>query len=193
MQLREEQRYTYADYASWDDDNRYELIDGIPYLMSPSPLAVHQEIIGNLHAILHRFLKGKICKVYLSPFDVRLYGAGDNDDTVVQPDIVVVCDKTKLDRRGCNGAPDMVVEVLSKSSTRHDRILKLQKYQSAGVREYWLIDPESNTLQVCLLKDGEYVLRMYGDEDTVPVQVLDGCSIDMKEVFDVETQNNTTD
>ncbi len=122
MQLREGQRYTYADYVSWDDD-----------------------------------------------------------DTVVQTDIVVICDKTKIDRRGCNGAPDMVVEVLSKSSARRDRILKLQKYQSAGVREYWLIDPESNTL------------HMYSDEDTVPVHVLDGCSIDMKEVFDVEPQNNATD
>ena len=180
--LQETQRYTYADYCTWGDDERWELIDGIPYAMSPSPTRTHQKIVGNIYSRLEHFLRGKSCEVYISPFDVRL-NPGTKDDTVVQPDIVVVCDKSKLNDSGCVGAPDMVVEVLSPSTARRDRWLKFTRYIKAGVREYWIVDPETKTASVHILIDGAYTANAYSDEDTVPVFVLDGCKINMGEVF----------
>jgi len=181
--LQNEKRYTYADYCTWDDGERWELIDGIPYAMSPAPLVSHQSVIGNLHGQLFNFLKGKPCKVFLSPFDVRLNFDTD-DDTVVQPDLLVVCDRSKLDKRGCNGAPDMLVEVLSPSSTRRDIVLKFNTYLRAGVREYWIVDPDAKTVSIHLLKDGEYIVRAYTDTDTAPVHVLEGCTISLSDVFE---------
>jgi len=175
-------RYTYADYLTWDDDTRWELIDGVPYMMS-APSRVHQELSGSLYTQLAVFLKGKSCKVYYAPFDVRL-NADTLDNTVVQPDIVIVCDRTKLDKAGCAGVPDMVVEILSPSTSRYDRTLKFSTYLKSGVHEYWVVDPESKTLAVHLLRDGEYVTRAYTDEDTVPVCVLEGCIIDLAAVFE---------
>jgi Uma2 family endonuclease len=127
-------------------------------------------------------LKGKPCKVYAAPFSVRLFPAADlSDDTVVEPDIVVVCDSRKLDDRGCNGAPDLIIEILSPSTTRHDKILKFRKYREAGVREYWVLSPEEKNFVVYILKNGEYAASAY--DDTVPVAVLPGCEIDLKTVF----------
>ena len=179
---QDEQCFTYADYYSWDDDKRWELIDGVPYEMS-APGRIHQKFSGNLFAVLHNFLRGKTCEVYSAPFDVRLYGRGDRDTTVVQPDITVVCDNKKLDDKGCNGAPDMVVEILSESSTRHDTLIKFRAYQRAGVREYWVINPQTQTITVYLLESDKYVAYMYSNEDKVPVNVLDGCIVDASEVF----------
>jgi len=176
-----EKRYTYSDYIQWDDDERWELIDGVPYLMS-APNRRHQEISGNLYTQLRNFLKGKPCKVYYAPFDVRL-NADTFDNTVVQPDIVVVCDSSKLDKRGCNGAPDFILEILSPSTARYDRIIKLEAYRRAGVREYWIVDPDTKTVQVCIYKDGLYFVEGYTDADTVLVRVLDGCKIDLSEIF----------
>ena len=184
--LRKDTYYTYADYASWDTDDRYELIDGIPYLMSPAPATKHQKISSELHGQLYSLLKGKPCEVFAAPFDVRLNAAGDNDDTVVQPDIVVVCDKSKLDEKGCNGAPDMVVEILSPTTAGHDRILKFKQYLKAGVREYWIVDPENKDIMVHILENGKYVTYVYSEQDTIPVYILDGCAVDLKEVFGVE-------
>jgi len=177
-----DKRYTYADYVTWDDDTRWELIDGIPYMMS-APNRQHQELSRNLCMQLATFLKGKTCKVYYAPFDVRL-NADSKDDTVVQPDLLVVCDHSKLDKAGCVGAPDMVVEILSPSTSRYDRTLKFKTYLKSGVREYWVIDPDSKTLAVHLQKDDAYVTHPYTDEDTVPVHVLDGCIINLSEVFE---------
>ena len=179
--LSEDKRYTYADYCSWDDDTRWELIDGIPYAMS-APTQAHQTVGGEIFTQLHNFLKGKPCKVFYAPFDVRL-NANEGDDTVVQPDLLVVCDDSKLDGKACVGAPDMVVEILSPSTSRHDKLLKFNAYQRAGVREYWLVDPDSRTLSVYILKDGAYMARAYADTDDVPVEVLDGCEINLPDVF----------
>jgi Uma2 family endonuclease len=178
MQQPEKTKYTYADYLTWNDGKRYELIDGEVYMMSPAPSSVHQEISGRLFARLFNYLEGKTCKVFAAPFDVRL-----NADTVVQPDISVICDLNKIDERGCKGAPDMVVEILSPSSTRHDQFTKFKKYLAAGVQEFWIVNPETRTLQVHILKDEEYVSRAYGDTDSVPVSVLEDCHINMAEVF----------
>ena len=186
-----EQRYTYADYLKWDDGERWEIIYGRPYLMAPAPTLGHQGASGELHLQLGNFLKGKKCRVFYAPFDVRLFPkCDDSDDTIVQPDIVVVCDRSKLGRRGCVGAPDMVIEILSPSNARHDILLKFHLYQKAGVREYWIVDPEMKIVSAHILKDGEYVVTTYGNEDSAPVHVLEGLSIDLSEVFiDEEEQS----
>ena len=176
-------RYTYADYASWDDDIRYELIDGIPYVMY-APTTTHQGILMDLSRQLASFLKGKPCRVFAAPCDVCLNGLGDKDDTVVQPDILVVCDESKIERKYCNGAPDMTIEILSPSTSKRDLLTKLVKYQNAGVREYWIVDPDAKTVNVHILEDGRYVINSYESNDTIAVTVLDGCSIILSEVFE---------
>ena len=175
-------RYTYADYASWDDENRYELIDGVAFIMS-APSTVHQRILTEMLRQLANFLYGKQCEVFIAPFDVCLNARGDDDDTVVQPDILVICDDSKLDKKRCNGAPDLVIEIVSPSSSRHDRFKKLNKYLYAGVREYWIVDPDDKILTVHVLEDSKYVIGAYGSDDSVPVNVLEGCEINLSEVF----------
>ena len=184
--LKKEYRYTYADYASWETDEKYELIDGVSYLMSPAPLIRHQDISIKLGAKLFNFLEGKPCKVFMAPVDVCLFAGGDDDDTVVQPDILVVCDRSKLDGKRCNGAPDMIIEILSPTSAKHDLIIKFNKYQQAGVREYWVVNPDNKIVSVHILENGRYVTSAYSDTDTVSVHVLDGCEIDLREVFEEE-------
>ena len=180
--LRNDKRYTYADYAGWDTKDRYELIDGVPNMLA-SPTDEHQRISGNLFAELHNFLRGKPCKIRSAPYDVRLHAAGDDDDTVVQPDIVVICDHSKLDAKGCNGAPDLVIEILSGSSASRDKVLKFNRYLNAGVREYWIIDPDSRTVMVNILDNGRYYNTAYDDDDAIPVHVLAGCTISLSDVF----------
>ena len=183
MQAQQESvRYTYADYAGWDDGVRYELIDGVIYMMSPAPAWEHQNVVGELYAQLHSFLRGKPCKVFVSPFDVRL-NANENDDTVVQPDIVVICDRLKLSGTGCKGVPDMLIEVLSPATAANDTLLKFNKYLKAGVKEYWIVDPDSKVASVHILENGKYTVSAYSDTDVIPVQTLDGCMIDMRDVF----------
>ena len=172
--------YTYTDYCTWDDGERWELIDGVPYAMSPAPSRIHQEISGNLYGQFFNFLRNKPCKVYSAPFDVRI-NADAEDDTVVQPDLLVVCDHSKLDEKGGKGAPDLVIEILSPSSARHDKFLKFNCYQRAGVREYWMVDPDTKTVQVCILENGKYIASVY--DDSIPVEALPGCTIDLKDVF----------
>jgi len=173
--------YTYSDYLKWDDNVRRELIDGKVYLMA-GPNRRHQEISSNLNDQLKAFLKGKSCKVYYAPFDVRL-NADTLDDTVVQPDLVIICDRSKLDEAGCKGAPDMVVEILSPSTSHYDKTTKLKRYLKAGIREYWIIDPETQSLAVNIQKDSSYITHVYTNKETTPVHVLEGCSIDLSEVF----------
>jgi Uma2 family endonuclease len=133
---------------------------------------------------ISNYLEGKPCKVYAAPFAVRLFPQKDqSDDTVLEPDIVVVCDPAKLDERGCNGPPDFVAEIISPSTAKYDRITKFRKYQIAGVREYWIVDPDTKTVQVCILENGRYVISMYDETETAPVTVLPGCVIDLAAVF----------
>ena len=175
--------FTYDDYYSWNDGKRWELIDGQAYLMEPSPLMTHQGISGNLYVQFFTFLKGRPEKVFAAPFDVRL-NADTNDNTVVQTDLIIVRDLLKLaDERFCKGAPDMVIEILSPSSIRRDTLVKFNQYLKAGVCEYWIVDPESKTVTIHLLDDGKYTTSAYGEEDDVPVRVLEGCEIKLAEVF----------
>jgi len=178
----EDKRFTYADYESWDDENRYELIDGIAYMMS-APTTAHQSILVELLKQLTVFLTGKTCRVFVAPYDVCLNGLGDEDDTVVQPDILVVCDESKIDKKRCNGAPDMVIEILSPSTLKRDMFIKLKKYQNAGVREYWIADPDAKAVNVYILDNGRYTVSSYENDETIAVTVLDGCMITLPDVF----------
>ncbi|MDR2569136.1 MAG: Uma2 family endonuclease [Oscillospiraceae bacterium] len=179
---RRGQRYTYSDYVTWDDEFRWELIDGEAYLMS-APSRWHQKRSGSLFAQLYNFLRGHPCEVYIAPFDIRM-NFDTEDNTVVQPDVVVICDKKKMDDKGGLGAPEFVVEVLSPSTSKRDRMLKYNLYKKYGVKEYWIIDPIEKTLAVNILSDGDYITRAYTQTDNVPVQILKGCTIDLAEVFE---------
>lgn len=183
----EKEYYTFADVLTWDENDRIELIDGEAYMMAP-PSRIHQQISMELSRQLANFLVGKKCKVYPAPFGVRLFEKdGDrpeNVDTMVEPDISVICDKNKLDKYGCKGAPDLIIEILSPSSVRHDRFVKLTLYQWAGVREYWIVEPETRTVQVFTLENG--ILKptaFYGPGDIAKVNVLEGCFIELCKVF----------
>ncbi|MCI8295675.1 MAG: Uma2 family endonuclease [Lachnospiraceae bacterium] len=180
--------YTFADCLTWNEDMHVEIINGELFMMA-TPSSRHQEISGELFRQLANFLEGKPCKVYPAPFGVRLFEQdGDRPedvDTVVEPDISVICDRDKVDARGCKGAPDLIVEILSPSTRRHDRLVKLDLYQRAGVREYWIVDPENRSVLVFLPDgNGSYRIREdYGSEDIARVNVLEGCFIDLKKVF----------
>lgn len=184
----EKEYYTYADYLEWDTDERYELINGEAVMMA-SPTYEHQLISSELVRQFGNFLADKPCQVLHAPFDVRLFAKEDdkptNIDTIVQPDIFVVCDPKKIDKHGIKGAPDFVIEILSPSTSSYDCLVKLNLYMQAGVREYWIVDPEEKTVQVFLLDDdGIYrVLKAYEKTDTVKVNVLNGCVIDLSLVF----------
>lgn len=134
------------------------------------------------------FLDGKQCRVYPAPFGVRLFeqnGERPEDvDTMVEPDISVVCDRGKIDKYGCKGAPDLIIEVLSPSTRRHDRLVKLNLYQRAGVQEYWMVDPDNQSVQVFTLDRGALkICEDYGPGDVARVNVLEGCFIDLEKVF----------
>lgn len=179
---KDNRRYTYKDYCTWDDSERWELIEGVPYAMSPAPNQQHQEISLALTVQLNTLLKGKPCKLFVAPFDVRLNADGE-DDTVCQPDLLVVCDQSKLDGKCCNGAPDLVVEILSPSTSGHDRIVKLELYRKAGIREYWIVDPDAKAIQVCVLEKGRYFINAYTEEDTLSANVLEGLELEVKSIF----------
>ena len=181
LALRQEKHYTYADYLTWPDDARYELIDGEAFLMAPAPLIEHQEVAGEVFRQLANQLDGKPCRPYIAPVDVRLPRNDEADaaiDTVVQPDVLVVCDPSKIDRRGVRGAPDWLLEVLSPSTAAHDQIAKRRTYERAGVREYWLVHPGDRTLTVYVLESGQYGRpEIYELKDETPIGVLPGVSI----------------
>lgn len=184
----ENKRYTFADILAWDEKDQVEIINGEAFMMAP-PSRRHQEISVAITAQLYNYLDGKRCKVYPAPFGVRLFeqdGDSPEDvDTMVEPDISVVCDKNKLDEHGCKGAPDLIIEILSPSTQRHDRLVKLGLYQKAGVREYWTVNPEDKTAQV-MLRDESGVLQLhevYGRDSVAKVNVLNGCFIELEKVF----------
>lgn len=179
--------YTFADCLTWPENERIELIDGEAVMMS-LPSTVHQKISGELFRQLANFLEGKKCEVFSVPFGVRLFekdgDSPENVDTMVEPDISVICDRDKLDRYGCKGAPDLIVEILSPSTQRRDRLIKLELYQRAGVREYWLVSPEEQTVQVLLFTNGLLLPHeLYKKGDIAKVNVLEGCFLELEKVF----------
>jgi Uma2 family endonuclease len=185
-----DKKWTYSDYYSWRNGERWELIDGVAYNITPAPTTRHQELSGGLSVQIANHLRGNRCKVYAAPFDVRLpdYEGQPDDEitTVVQPDIVVVCDIGKLDDRGCNGAPNLVIEILAPNTAVRDVKSKFYLYERAGVKEYWIVHPTDKTVMVFKLDEsGEYGRPdMYGSNDHVSVTLFGDLVIDLARVFD---------
>jgi Uma2 family endonuclease len=177
--------FTYDDYLDWPEGERREIFNGMA-VMQPTPVLYHQGISANLTVLLANLLRGKSGKVYAAPVTVRLFPQEDNrDKTVLEPDLIVVLDTAKLmDKKACRGAPDMVVEILSPGTARYDKVTKVHHYETAGVREYWIINPADETLQVyTLAEDGRYRGAGYRREHTVVLTALAGCTINLEEVF----------
>lgn len=179
--------YTYADYLKWTFDERLELIKGYIFEMN-QPLEIHQRILGRVGSVIYNYLKGKTCISYFAPFDVRLIQNSINDNdiiTVVQPDICVICDLQKIDKKGCLGAPDIVVEILSPGNNKTELQNKYEVYEEAGVKEYWIIQPEEKTFfKYVLDESGQYQptrLLTLGDE--VTSTILPGFTLNLDEVF----------
>jgi Uma2 family endonuclease len=181
-----EEKYTYADYYSWGEDaERCELIDGVIYAMS-APTRTHQYTALSLGSELRNFFLGRRCTPYIAPIDVRLNPTGF-DDTVVQPDIVVLCDPKKFsDGKTIQGAPDLVIEVLSKSTAKHDRLRKFKKYEQAGVREYWLVNPSYASIEVFILEDNKFVFFEEFDikDGVVKSHIFDDMEIKLNNIFE---------
>ncbi len=189
IQLNLNQTYTFADYRTWFDNKRRELINGFVNIFA-APVRKHQELSGEIFWAIKNYTRKQNCKIYHAPFDVRLPKNGEKDDdkiyTVVQPDISIICDKKKLDRLGCIGAPDMIIEILSKSTAKRDTDIKFKLYEQHGVREYWIVRPAEETVTVFLLdRNGKYqFIRTYPNDTEVPVNIFNKeLLINLKEVF----------
>ena len=185
----EERKYSYADYLTWPEDERWEIIDGVPY-MQAAPTPIHQEILMEISKQFAVYLTGKPCKVYPAPFCVRI-SKGDekkNEDIkkVFEPDITIVCDKSKIDKEGCKGAPDLIVEILSPSSIKMDRVEKFNRYEKAGVKEYWIVEPEGKLVSVFVLQDNQRYGRqeIYTEDDKINVFIFPDLVVNLKPVFD---------
>ena len=193
-QLDFNKQYTYTDYISWKFQERVELLKGWIFPMA-SPSSLHQEISSNLQGFLWTFLRKKPCKLYPAPFDVRLplpksQATEDKIDTIVQPDLCVVCDLTKIKKQSCIGAPDLVVETLSPGNSKKEMKNKLELYEAAGVQEYWVVDPIRRTVLSYSLEDGRFTGKIppFTDEDILTSTVFDELKIDLTEVFPPESE-----
>jgi len=182
-----EKTYTYADYLKWQFKERVELIKGRIFKMSPAPGRLHQKVTVKLVSRIDRFLEGKKCEVYTAPFDVR-FPKENNDNktfTVVQPDLCIICDLTKLDEKGCIGAPDMIIEILSPKTAKKDIKDKFQLYEENGVKEYWIVSPENRLVDVFVLKEDNkyYLIGKFADDDMVKVNIFEDFEINLAEIF----------
>ena len=181
---RDTQRHTYGDYLEWSRNYGDEIIDGVAYVREPpSPSRTHQELVGALYYELCRALEGRSFCVYIAPFDVRLPRSDESDDkieTVIQPDVFIVCDREKTDERGVRGAPDWLAEVLSPSTASYDQSVKIPLYERAGVSEVWLIHPTDRTLAIYRLEDGRYGRPTYQElKGQTLLSAVSGVSIDL--------------
>ena len=188
-QLDFNKQYTYADYLTWQFEERVELIRGWISRMSPAPLKTHQQVSMELSIQIGVYLRSKNCKIFAAPFDVRLINKRKKADdrailSVVQPDISVICDLEKLDDRGCLGSPDWIIEILSPGNTRKEMKEKYALYEENGVREYWIVSPEHRFVQVYQLKEEKFVLTdTYFEGDNIPVGIFEGFAIDSQKMF----------
>lgn len=182
-QLELSEEYTYADYLKWQLKESVELIKGRISLISPAPVRLHQKISMVLSAKIFRFLEGYPCEVYTAPFDVRLTNK-DGKESVVQPDISVICDTSKLDARGCVGAPDIVIEILSPSNHKKEMDIKFDLYQESGVKEYWIVEPNSKTVLMYVLENGKFIgLKPFSEGQQLTSTVLTGFYVEVDDVF----------
>ncbi len=188
LAVKFDRKYTYADYKKWEDGERWELIYGEAYNMSPAPTRTHQIISGNLFFLIKGYLEDKKCQVYAAPLDVifvdRANKYEEDIETVVQPDIVVICDENKLDDAGCKGSPDIVIEILSLSTYKRDKFEKFYLYEKYGVKEYWIVYPGEKIVEIYKLTDGRYgEPDVYGIGDNITVGLFPDLNIDCNDVF----------
>lgn len=183
------ERFTYREYRTWDEEDRWELIDGVAYSMSPAPRTNHQFTSMELTFKLRSFLEGKPCRLFAAPFDILFPVTDDQDEdevtTVVQPDLVVVCDPERLRPYGYWGAPSLVVEILSPSTSRKDLNEKFNLYQRAGVKEYWVVDPVGHWAQQYLLEtEGRFgPQRLVVEAGRVTSPTLPGLEVDLEDLW----------
>ena len=187
-QLDFSKKYTYADYLTWRFKERVELIRGRLFKMSPAPNIFHQRVSGHMFRAFSNFLWKKKCEVFAAPFDVRFRKEGEASDKVfdiVQPDICVVCEPKKLERSGCVGAPDLIVEILSKATLKKDLQEKFVLYENNGVGEYWIVHPEDQTIQINRLgKDGKYISsKILTCGEIAESKILKGFKINLNDIF----------
>lgn len=178
--------YTYADYLKWQFQDRVELIRGFIKKMSPAPNLTHQRVALNLTGCFYNIFRKQTCELFVAPFDVRLpIAKAKKDTTIVQPDFCVVCDLTKLNSNGCNGAPDLIVEILSPHNSKHDSITKFGLYQEAGVKEYWIINPIDKLLHVYYLINDKYVgLPPQSEGEQIKSMLFPEMDIKLDDVFE---------
>lgn len=181
-------RYTYSDYLTWNFRERVELIKGILYKMSPAPQRIHQKVSIELATMIKNCLKDRKCELYTAPFDVRFIKEDqikdDNIVTVVQPDLCIICDQSKLDDAGCLGAPNMIVEILSPSSAQKDAKEKFQLYEEHGVQEYWMVHIDEKLIDVFHLENNKYQLdKIYTSSDQIKSAAIQGLIVNVQEVF----------
>lgn len=186
-QVNQNKRYTYKDYITWSEEERWELIEGTPY-MQAAPSWQHQAIVGNIITQFNNYLQGKQCLAFPAPFDLCLPDGVEKDEdvsTVLQPDIVIVCDKNRLNKTGYFGVPSLVVEVVSPSTSKLDRVFKFNKYEKAGIKEYWIAEPEGKVVSVFTLQDNNRYGRpeTYTEEDNIKVSIFSDLLVDLAPVF----------
>lgn len=180
-------RYTYSDYLTWPENERWEIIDGVPYLQA-APTWQHQALSRELLTQFNNYLKDKSCQVFASPFDLRIPEDDEKDEKttfVVQPDLLVICDQDGLKGTGYYGVPTLIIEITSPSTSRNDKVFKFNKYEKAGVKEYWVVEPEGKFISVFILQDDERYGRpeTYTNHDKAKVSVFPECIIDLEGVF----------
>jgi Uma2 family endonuclease len=177
--------YSYSDYLMWQFQERVELIKGFIMKMSPAPSMSHQKVSNNLSGCFYENFKRKPCSVFQAPFDVRLpIKSAKKDSTVVQPDLCVICDEDKLDEKGCNGSPDLMVEIISPNNSKHDIHTKFNLYKEAGVIEYWIIEPYDKILLVYTLKDNQYIgLPPQTEGENIKSPLFPDLQIALEDVF----------
>jgi Uma2 family endonuclease len=178
-------QYTYADYLMWQFSERIELLRGFIKKISPAPSRRHQSISFNMTIKIGNLFNLKACKVYIAPFDVRLpIPNAKKDTTVVQPDICIICDESKLDEKGCNGAPDLIVEILSPGNSKHDADTKFRLYEEAGVQEYWMVESEEKLVFIYTLRDGIYIgLKPFSEGEIINSPRFPELKIEVESIF----------
>lgn len=180
-------KYTYADYLTWSEEERWEIINGVPYLQA-APTWQYQAVLLELARQFANYLQDKSCRVFTAPFDLRIPEANEKDEettNVVQPDIIIICDNSGLKKTGYYGVPELIIEVVSPSTGQKDKIEKFNLYEKAGVKEYWIVEPDEKVVMVFTLEEGRYGRpQMYSEEDKVKVSIFDDLVIDLKPVFE---------
>jgi Uma2 family endonuclease len=189
-QLDMDKLYTYADYFSWKFDERLELIKGKIFKMSPAPSNSHQRVSFELSGLFYNFFKNKPCVVRVAPFDVRLKNYQKSTDdkeitTVIQPDICVICDESKLDDRGCIGAPDLIIEILSPGNSKKEMNIKFSLYEENGVKEYWIVEPLQKSILVYTLQNDKYIgLKPFTEDEKMKSVLFSDLVFEVAGIFE---------